>query len=120
MRAELFQRRYEAITYANKAGSRRQFTSILYAGISAEKSDKRDEAAIYYKTIVDSLFAIGGNMMKFINGWQTIRAKVIRQMKPNVLPLVNRNFPTISMQRYNWMSCARPDQRIPSLLCMTK
>jgi hypothetical protein len=45
-------------------------TATLYAGISAEKSDKRDEALIYYKTIVDSgITKIGGNDMSEIYKW---------------------------------------------------
>lgn len=45
-------------------------TATLYAGISAEKSDKRDEAVIYYKTIADSgITKIGGNDMAEIYKW---------------------------------------------------
>ncbi len=45
-------------------------TSLLYAGISAEKNNKRDEAAIYYKTIADSgISKIGGNDMAEIYKW---------------------------------------------------
>jgi len=45
-------------------------TAILYAGISAEKSDKREEAVIYYKTIADSgITKIGGNDMGEIYKW---------------------------------------------------
>lgn len=45
-------------------------TATLYAGISAEKSNKRDEALIYYKTIVDSgITKIGGNDMSEIYKW---------------------------------------------------
>lgn len=45
-------------------------TSLLYAGISAEKSDKRDSALIYYKTIADSgITKIGGNDMAEIYKW---------------------------------------------------
>ena len=45
-------------------------TSLLYAGISAEKSNKRDEALIYYKTIADSgITRIGGNDMAEIYKW---------------------------------------------------
>ena len=45
-------------------------TATLYAGISAEKSDKRDEALIYYKTIADSgITKIGGNDMSEIYKW---------------------------------------------------
>jgi hypothetical protein len=45
-------------------------TATLYAGISAEKSDKRDEALIYYKIIADSgITKIGGNDMSEIYKW---------------------------------------------------
>ena len=45
-------------------------TSLLYAGISAEKSNKRDEAVVYYKTIADSgISRIGGNDMTEIYKW---------------------------------------------------
>jgi hypothetical protein len=45
-------------------------TATLYAGISAEKSDKREEALIYYKTIADSgITKIGGNDMTEIYKW---------------------------------------------------
>jgi hypothetical protein len=45
-------------------------TATLYAGISAEKSNNRDEALIYYKTIVDSgVTKIGGNDMAEIYKW---------------------------------------------------
>ena len=45
-------------------------TSLLYAGISAEKSNKRDEAVIYYKIIADSgITKIGGNDMAEIYKW---------------------------------------------------
>ncbi len=45
-------------------------TSLLYAGISAEKSNKRDDAAMYYKTIADSgIVRIGGNDMTEIYKW---------------------------------------------------
>jgi hypothetical protein len=45
-------------------------TSLLYAGISAEKDNKRDEAAIYYRTIADSgISRIGGNDMAEIYKW---------------------------------------------------
>jgi len=45
-------------------------TATLYAGISAEKADKRDEAVIYYKTIADSgITKIGGNDMAEIYKW---------------------------------------------------
>ncbi len=63
----------DAITYMHKQGwikDGMDSTSILYAGISAEKSDKRDEALIYYKTIVDSgILTIGGNNMSEIYKW---------------------------------------------------
>jgi hypothetical protein len=45
-------------------------TSILYAGISAEKINKREVAIIYYKTIIDSgILKIGGNDMTEIYKW---------------------------------------------------
>jgi hypothetical protein len=45
-------------------------TSLLYAGISAEKDNKRDEAAGFYKTIADSgITRIGGNDMAEIYKW---------------------------------------------------
>jgi hypothetical protein len=45
-------------------------TSLLYAGISAEKANKRDEAVIYYKEIADSgITRIGGNDMSEIYKW---------------------------------------------------
>ncbi|HEY4967914.1 MAG TPA: hypothetical protein VII28_16020 [Puia sp.] len=45
-------------------------TSLLYAGISAEKDNKRDDAAIYYRTIADSgISRIGGNDMAEIYKW---------------------------------------------------
>jgi hypothetical protein len=68
-----FKSAIEAITYMHKQGwikDGMDSTSILYAGISAEKSDKRDEALIYYKTIVDSsIVSIGGNNMSEIYKW---------------------------------------------------
>jgi|KBSMisStaDraftv2_1062788.scaffolds.fasta_scaffold01483_10 hypothetical protein len=45
-------------------------TSILYAGISAEKSNQRDTAAVYYRMIADSnITKIGGNEMAEIYKW---------------------------------------------------
>jgi hypothetical protein len=45
-------------------------TSTLYAGISAEKGGKRDNAVIYYKLIVDSgITKISGNDMGEIYKW---------------------------------------------------
>ncbi|HTQ66410.1 MAG TPA: hypothetical protein VMI12_16575 [Puia sp.] len=45
-------------------------TATLYAGISAEKASKRDEALVFYKTIVDSgITKIGGNDMSEIYKW---------------------------------------------------
>ncbi len=62
-----------AINFMYKQGWIKQSmdtTSLLYAGISAEKSDKRDEALIYYKTIADSgITKIGGNDMAEIYKW---------------------------------------------------
>lgn len=63
----------DAIHFMHKQGWIKQSmdtTSLLYAGISAEKSDKRDEALIYYKTIADSgITKIGGNDMVEIYRW---------------------------------------------------
>jgi hypothetical protein len=62
-----------AINFMYKQGWIKQSmdtTSLLYAGISAEKSDKRDDALIYYKTIADSgITKIGGNDMAEIYKW---------------------------------------------------
>jgi len=62
-----------AITFMNKQGWIKQSmdsTATLYAGICAEKSDKRDEALGYYKTIVDSgITKIGENDMEEIYKW---------------------------------------------------
>ncbi|MDP9041069.1 MAG: hypothetical protein M3N30_03745 [Bacteroidota bacterium] len=62
-----------AINFMYKQGWIKQSmdsTSLLYAGISAEKSDKRDEAVVYYKTIADSgITKIGGNDMAEIYKW---------------------------------------------------
>jgi hypothetical protein len=62
-----------AINFMYKQGWIKQSmdsTSLLYAGISAEKADKRDEALIYYKTIADSgITKIGGNDMAEIYKW---------------------------------------------------
>ncbi|MBS1600005.1 MAG: hypothetical protein JST75_17395 [Bacteroidetes bacterium] len=45
-------------------------TSILYAGISAEKANNRDEAAFYYKELVDSgVTKINGSEMTEIYKW---------------------------------------------------
>jgi hypothetical protein len=45
-------------------------TSTLYAGISAEKADKREEALVFYKIIADSnISKIGGNDMAEIYKW---------------------------------------------------
>ncbi len=45
-------------------------TALLYAGISAEKANKRDTALIYYKTIADSgITKIDGNDMAEIYKW---------------------------------------------------
>jgi len=45
-------------------------TATLYAGISAEKSNNRDEALVYYKIIADSgITKIGGNDMAEIYKW---------------------------------------------------
>jgi hypothetical protein len=62
-----------AINFMYKQGWIKQSmdsTSLLYAGISAEKSDKRDEAVVYYKTIADSgITKIAGNDMAEIYKW---------------------------------------------------
>lgn len=62
-----------AISFMYKQGWIKQSmdtTSTLYAGISAEKSDKRDSALIYYKIIADSgITKIGGNDMSEIYKW---------------------------------------------------
>ena len=63
----------EAITYMSEKGwvaQKLDTTSILYAGISAEKANNRDEAAGYYKVIADSgITKIGGNDMVEIYKW---------------------------------------------------
>ena len=63
----------DAIKFMNGKGWIKQnmdTTSTLYAGISAEKSSKRDTAVIYYKTIVDSgITKINGNSMEEIYKW---------------------------------------------------
>ena len=68
-----FRAAIDAIHFMYKQGWIKQSmdtTSLLYAGISAEKSDKRDEAVIYYKTIADSgITKIGGNDMIEIYRW---------------------------------------------------
>jgi hypothetical protein len=62
-----------AIRFMNEKGWVKQnmdTTSTLYAGISAEKAAKRDDAVIYYKQIVDSgITRIGGNDMGEIYKW---------------------------------------------------
>ena len=62
-----------AINFMYKQGWIKQSmdsTSLLYAGISAEKSDKREEAVEFYKTIADSgITKIGGNDMTEIYKW---------------------------------------------------
>lgn len=62
-----------AINFMYKQGWIKQSmdtTSVLYAGISAEKSGKRDEALVFYKTIADSnITKIGGNDMIEIYKW---------------------------------------------------
>lgn len=62
-----------AISFMYKEGWIKQSmdsTATLYAGISAEKAEKRDEALIYYKTIADSgITKIGGNDMAEIYKW---------------------------------------------------
>jgi hypothetical protein len=62
-----------AINFMYKQGWIKQnmdSTSLLYAGISAEKSDKREEALEFYKTIADSgITKIGGNDMAEIYKW---------------------------------------------------
>jgi hypothetical protein len=62
-----------SIAFMHKEGWIKQTmdsTSILYAGISAEKSNLRDSAIIYYQTIVDSgITNISGNNMEEIYKW---------------------------------------------------
>jgi len=62
-----------AINFMYKQGWIKQSmdtTSLLYAGISAEKTGKRDTALVYYKTIADSgITSIGGNDMAEIYKW---------------------------------------------------
>jgi hypothetical protein len=63
----------EAISYMADKGwvaQKIDTTSILYAGISAEKAKNTDEAAVFYRTIVDSgITKIGGNDMVEIYKW---------------------------------------------------
>jgi hypothetical protein len=63
----------EAIGFMNQKGWIKQnmdTTSTLYAGISAEKAGKRDDAAKYYTQIADSgITKIGGNDMAEIYKW---------------------------------------------------
>jgi len=63
----------DAIGFMNKQGWIKQnmdTTSTLYAGISAEKSNKRDDAVVYYKVIADSgIVKISGNDMSEIYKW---------------------------------------------------
>jgi virulence-associated protein VapD len=65
----------EAIGFMNQKGWIKQnmdTTSTLYAGISAEKAGKRDDAAKYYTQIADSgITKIGGNDMAEIYKWVT-------------------------------------------------
>ncbi|MDP4132268.1 MAG: hypothetical protein Q8939_19085, partial [Bacteroidota bacterium] len=62
-----------AIKFMNQKGWIKQnmdTTSTLYAGISAEKAGKRDDAALYYKQIADSgITKISGNDMSEIYKW---------------------------------------------------
>ena len=62
-----------AIKFMNEKGWIKQnmdTTSTLYAGISAEKAAKREDAVIYYKQIADSgITKIGGNDMGEIYKW---------------------------------------------------
>jgi hypothetical protein len=68
-----FQNAVRAIHFMFKQGWIKQSmdtTSVLYAGISAEKANVRDTAAIYYKMIADSgITKIGGNDMSEIYKW---------------------------------------------------
>ena len=63
----------DAITFMSKQGWIKQSmdsTSTLYAGITAEKSGNRDEAAVFYKVIADSgITKISGNDMAEIYKW---------------------------------------------------
>jgi len=62
-----------AITFMSHNGWIKQTidtTAILYAGISGEKANNRDEAVIYYRMIADSgVTRIGGNDMIEIYKW---------------------------------------------------
>jgi hypothetical protein len=62
-----------AITFmASKGWVTQKFdtTSTLYAGISAEKANDKDQAAVYYKTIVDSgVTKVGGNDLVDVYKW---------------------------------------------------
>ena len=68
-----FRAAVSAIDFMYKQGWIKQSmdsTSLLYAGISAEKSGKRDDALVFYKTIADSgITKIGGNDMAEIYKW---------------------------------------------------
>jgi hypothetical protein len=68
-----FSNAVSAINFMYKQGWIKQSmdtTSILYAGISAEKSNKRDDALVFYKMIADSnITKIGGNDMAEIYKW---------------------------------------------------
>ena len=68
-----FQGAISAIGFMNKQGWIKQSmdsTATLYAGICAEKTDKRDTALIYYKIIADSgITRIGDNDMEEIYKW---------------------------------------------------
>jgi len=62
-----------AITFMSQKGwvtQKLDTTSTLYAGISAEKANNRDEASLFYRTIADSgITKIGGNDMIDIYKW---------------------------------------------------
>jgi len=63
----------ETLDYMQKKGwvkATMDTNSIFYAGICAEKANKRDEAVLYYQTIADSgITKIGGNDMTEIYKW---------------------------------------------------
>ncbi len=89
----------DAIKYMNGKGWIKQnmdTTSTLYAGISAEKSQKRDTAVIYYKTIVDSgITKINGNSMEEIFKWVAdyYDKKGDRPNADKYIALGKKNFP---------------------------
>jgi tetratricopeptide (TPR) repeat protein len=66
--------KYSDIIFQNKWGRDTTMTidstSVLYTGIAFEKSNKKDEAAVYYGRIADAKIAkLGGNEMTDIYKW---------------------------------------------------